>query len=474
MSLAAKIFLLDIDFRENKITRVALSFANTPGPSADLAHMADLILHRDLSPGGARPPLISPSLADFADNLDRLAKTDRLSSPPHLNCFTAITGVYRSLLKVFEHERSTLEGGDTAAMCKGSGLPRMHARGKVGLSVDYWRSRRFITPEPSSSPSSSSSDDTDIFRVLIEVEEVPTDFSNLNPITPVRTSDHWVSDEIKKPSDDNLFGDPDDTVTDWLEPPLEELMDIPGDPTQSRPPSSRFVARLDPPIAVPFQDELHLFNSLMLAPPVGIAADTLEALLFPDAPITPGGKTRKLFLPPGGGAEDVLDEGEDAVVHRYRLYSALKPVYARFVHEVPFSHPKELQGIFQILRQFAVVGTLLGSCFGVGEEVGEGVEVGEEEDVDAFMGDGEDEGEVVPVDVTMVAEGTGVFGLGVIFPMRGGVTSFSVEVGRNADVRVGEVESGKGKEVEVDRGGLERAVYVGEDLGIVVEWLRRR
>jgi hypothetical protein len=217
MSLAAKIFLLDvcpipitsstegvtdgnqqIDFKENKILRVALSFANTPGLTSDISHLAAAILHANLSPPAPRLPLINPSLADFADNLERLTKIDRLSFTPGLNCFTAITGMYKSLLKVYEHEKRTLEGGSVGAMCKGNGKPRMHVRGKVGLSVEYWKSNRL--PKQSGDDGDDGEENKDdIWRVMIEVEEVPPPYTSVNPIAPVRTSDHWVSDEVKKP-----------------------------------------------------------------------------------------------------------------------------------------------------------------------------------------------------------------------------------------------------------------------------------
>lgn len=487
LSLAAKIFLLDIDFRDSQIPRVTLSFAHTPGPSQELAHLADAILHKNLSPNPKEhPPLIPPSLSAFADNLNRLAKTDRLSAPPHLNCFTAITGLYTSLSRIFAHESTTLEGGAAAATCKGTGRPRMHARSKVGLSIDYWQEHRFTTPTPTSTTTTSDedSDTSKTYRVLIEVEELPTDFTHLNPITPVRTSTEWVSDEIKKPSEstDNLFGDsPDSDITDWLDPPLEELLETPV--------PARFVAVLDPPVPIPFVDELHLFNALMLAPPQGVNIDTLEALLFPGARPAQGSPlqaTRTVFGPDS--------DSEAAVQHRYRLHTGHRPVYARFVSEVPFSHPKELVGVFQILRQFVLVGTLLRSCFDPlapaaattassnEDEGGDGDGDEDEDDLDAFMSDGggkaaAGEGEaVLKVDLSLGSGGAGAggqqggggaFSVGVIFPVEErGLVSFGVEVGRNAEVRV----VGVG---DVDVAGVERAVGVAEDLGVVVEWVRR-
>lgn len=500
MSLGGKVFLLDIDFRGGSVARVALSFAHTPGPSTDLAALADEILLRDLSPGGEREderegegegegngrrrrkkkktPLISPSLAPFAENLGRLAKSDWLSSLPHLNCFMAITGVYTSLLKVFEHEKAHLDGGELSALCKGNGRPQMHVRGKLGLSIDYWKARRFVPAENAEDGDDGDDDEDDdepnsIWRVMVEVAEAPADYT-LNPITPVRTSSHWVTDEIKKVCPDSLFGDSEDSVTDWLSPPLEELPDH----LDPRPASSRFIARLDPPVAVPFQDELQLFTALLLAPPAGILADTLEALLFPGT--STAEHHRRVWVSPENNDDD--DDDDDSVRHTYRLHAGLKPVYARHIHEVPFSHPKELPAIFAVLRQFVLVATLLRSCFGGPDDGGGGeqeevVEQEQEEeeedmdmDLDSFMAsDVTEHSGVVPVDITAAEQPGGVFSVGAIFPLRAGVASFSVEVGRNADVRV--LADG-GESINV--AALERAVEITEDLGLAVEWVRRR
>ncbi|KAL7270175.1 hypothetical protein RUND412_007126 [Rhizina undulata] len=480
LSLAAKIFLLDIDFTNTKITRVALSFANTPGPSEELAREAEKILLSNLSPPQKRPnaiPLLNPSLKDFADNLERLAKTDRLSAPPHLNCFTAVTGIYRSLEKIFEHEKATMEGGEIAAMCKGIGRPRMHSRGKVGLSVDYWMERRHLQTD--------GEGEEKIWRVLLEVEEVPQDFANMNPITPVRTSDHWVSDEIKKPID-NLFGDPGESTTDWLEPPLEELLDlIPTDTPNSRPPTSRFVAKLDPPVIIPFAEETQLFNELMLNPPIGLPVDMIENLLFPNMPLTDG-RERKIFFPVAASGM----EYEDAAVHRYRLHSKLKPVFSRQLLEVPFSHPKELEGIFGILRQYVVVSTLLKSLFDSpgsvplplpGPATEENCEDEDDEDrhvdIDRFMADVDqvadpEEGSPLQVDVGIACEN--MFSIALIFPQRERLGNLVVHVGRNGEVLVPGLQlEAEGKGRAIDRSHVERAVDRGEDLGIVLEWVRR-
>ncbi|KAG0125438.1 mediator of RNA polymerase II transcription subunit 1-domain-containing protein [Tuber indicum] len=353
-------------------------------------------------------------------------------------------------------------------MCKGNGRPRMHVREKVGLSIDYWREKRI----PGGDEDEKDGNE-EIWRVLVEVEEIPSDF-NMNPITPVRTSDHWVSDEIKKPI---LFGESEDMVTDWLEPPLEGILDMTD--TNPRPSPARFIARLDPPVVVPFKDEMQLFNGLMLSLPPGLSVGTLQAKLFPDSPSATGVQ-RRLYVPNNGMEE------EEGIRHEYKLHS-IKPIPARQISEIPFSHPKELAGVFSILRQFAHVSALLKSCFspvaGIIPKTEDSVvaaPLGDKEmDLDAFLADGNDMADgvaqPVPVDISATEGQSGEFTLGVIFPQRTGqgVVGCSFEVGRNADIRVTELSADDGK-LGLDANGLEWALAIGSDLGIVVEWLRRR
>ncbi|RPA96593.1 hypothetical protein L873DRAFT_1791570 [Choiromyces venosus 120613-1] len=355
-------------------------------------------------------------------------------------------------------------------MCKGNGRPRMHVRKKVGLSVDYWREKRLPGGKEN-----GEDDNEEIWRVLVEVEAIPPDFTGMNHITPLRTSDHWVSDEIKKPIEDNLFGESEDMVTDWMEPPLEEILDITD--TNPRPPPARFIARLDPPVVVPFQDEYQLFGGLMLSPPQGINVDTIQAKLFPDSPWA-SGVQRRLYVPNSDPEE------EEGVRHEYKLHS-LKTILARQIHEIPFSHPKELADIFSILRQFAHVGALLKSCFSpvagiiLKTEDSAAALEDDEMDLDAFLADGNDmvdgAAQALPVDVNVTEGQSGAFTLGVVFPQKTGqgVVGCNFEVGRNADIRVTELSADDGK-LGFDANGLEWALAIGSDLGIVVEWLRRK
>jgi hypothetical protein len=183
--------------------RIQLDFGSTVGQSGGLAPQAAAIFRRNLVPEPkipGRTALFTLSLSDFSDNLNRLYRTDKLSTS--LNCFTAITGIYQSLQKIYEYERDNM-GGEITALCFGNGRPRMHIRGMVGLSIDYWKERRAMGNK--SEEDDNSEEGQRLWRVLIEVEEIPPDFGTMgmSSITPVRATSHWVSDEVKKPKYEN-------------------------------------------------------------------------------------------------------------------------------------------------------------------------------------------------------------------------------------------------------------------------------
>ncbi|KAF8428767.1 mediator of RNA polymerase II transcription subunit 1-domain-containing protein [Tirmania nivea] len=501
VSITGAIIVVDIDFIGNNITQVALSFANTLGTSNDLAPQAASILRDNLQP--ERPLMIS-DLADFANNLERLSKLDKLSQAHALNCFTAITGLYESLSRIYEHEKTVMDGGAVEAMCRGNGRPRMHCNGKVGLSVEYWKERRKM-PTWSSSKGKErdvAMDKGKTWRVIIEIDELGAECASLDT---VRTSENWVGKNTIKPSDDSMFGD-DDYIIDWVdpEPSVENLMEV-----DSARPNARFIARLDPPIVIPLLDEVTIFSSLGLySPPGQIGATTLDGLLFhralvPD--LRPLTTERKIYLPPH---MDLHGRVNPSVNHRYTLHT-LKPIYAREVWEIPFGHPRQLGPIFQIFRQYVLLATLLRSCFSshpTATNSSSGASTTSPlpqpqpkqvqtppftpDDLDSFLSTPTPEPPTgsMPIDISLFSDPPTPT-LRVIFPSHvvpQRLISLEIEVSRNGGVaaRYSIVDSpeqvarqggvaGMGRNGLVGEDVVARAVEVTEDVGMTVEWLRR-
>src|SRR6185436_10500093 len=136
-----------VDFDQDVVQDVRLDFP-LGSTSGIYSAWTPEVLKRDLTP----PPgvaSINLTLDRFANNLQRLAQLDKLSTP-QVNCFEAISGVYRSLRRLFEHEKKAAmavfdmlqpdaeEKAEREVMCSRSGKPAMNASRTMGLSLQYW------------------------------------------------------------------------------------------------------------------------------------------------------------------------------------------------------------------------------------------------------------------------------------------------------------------------------------------------
>ena len=251
---------------------------------------------------------INAKLDSFAKNLEKISKLERLSGPG-ANCFEAISGIYRSLQRVYEHEKKLAQTiadnqqdkeMETEVTCKKSGQPRMNARRTVGLSIDYWRNEHLLntpsqqappastedqpmpdaTPEQGSTPSPSTGQDEGPYTLHIDIQPCP---ATLYP--PLRTSSNWVSDAVVKPSL-NVSGNSQDKQhlfdIDWQDIP-ELTLTNPELPL----PQARFIAIVDPPITLPLNVAAQVLASV--GTDVDLAQDqiqqtTFEELSLPEHP----------------------------------------------------------------------------------------------------------------------------------------------------------------------------------------------
>ena len=141
--IAGSALALEVNFSNNVVKKVSLSFPGSPDIVSRHTEKAGEILLRDLQFAPNESPL-TKMLDRFAANLERLATLDKLSVIPGLNCHEAIAGIYESLEKLHKWEVARLkEQGDMdgkdedyitrTAMCTKSGTPIMHTRDRVRI-----------------------------------------------------------------------------------------------------------------------------------------------------------------------------------------------------------------------------------------------------------------------------------------------------------------------------------------------------
>ena len=345
-----------------------------------------------------RPPAIPAvnfTLDKFAKNLERLAKLDRLSTE-QLNCFEALSGLYSSLRRLFDHEKTiALKSMDTnrtyreqraerEVLCHSSGRPNMHSHGAAGLSLDYWMERRHVFHQKPSRPGKHTLDGVNkenegnstkiesaeikenrIYSLSIECEQCSPE---LYP--PIRISDAWISDPSGMDLEEPESSAAEQSSMEWLEPPpiysqvnasaQADAMVIDAASIGTLP-NVRFIAKLDPPIAVPLQVAMQITHVLQAnIAPESIQPTTMDGLILerhdsPDAADVSAAaalngdiktmRMEKRIL--------VLNENgkEREVKHAYRLIIP-KPEYGRLLEEIPFSHPRQLVQILPVRISF--------------------------------------------------------------------------------------------------------------------------
>ncbi|KAK4964236.1 hypothetical protein LTR66_012399, partial [Elasticomyces elasticus] len=390
-----------INFESNIPRKVSLEFGDNQGLS-DFKAAAAAIFLVDLTPSSSPLAAVNMTLDRFAANLEAMARLDKLS--PSVDCFKAINGLHSSLIRLFEHEvRSTLQimndGADEGAekagrevMCKKSGRPRMHARGRFGLAVEYWLSRRRVKPALRQSPPSrveteqpatkdhsqsqrdQTNDDDRIYSLHIEAQTC----SSMH-YPPLRISDAWIADRVEKPPGESM--DAVDIMSDapgidWLEPapnyasskesPQAQRnggMDLDAIGGDVRLPDIRFVAKLDPPLVVPWHVATRVLNAVgvTIEQPVLLPPTYENMLLGRDAQAgSANGSLQQIK------AEKLAVAKRDGVFVDARHENSLhypKPDFARTLDEIPFSHPRQIVEILPTLRQWAFIGSLLREAF---------------------------------------------------------------------------------------------------------------
>ncbi|TAQ84699.1 hypothetical protein B7494_g6973 [Chlorociboria aeruginascens] len=374
--IAGSALALDIDFSNNIVKKVSLSFPDSPQIVARHTEKAGNILLRDLEFGKNESPL-TKMLDRFAANLERLATLDKLSVIPGLNCHEAISGIYESLEKLHLWEVGRLREQDEmrgreeefmvrTATCTKSGKPVMHTRDRLGLSLDYWQEKRRLPSK------STNGEEPKTWSLLVECAPLPA-----LVYTPLRVSENWISTDIQKanpPAEDLFLTAEDGPVLDWLEPdntllpsteseqPKPDGLDGIDHPQNQKYPEVMFVAKFDPPLIVPYGVAMQIHNSTN-APLDVYQMTSFDGLMFPhhveDKDELGEARTiiKETLVP-------VFDaEGKKSFcTHKNSLFIE-KIDYGRNLTELPFSHPRQLVEMLPSLRQYALLSTLLRKTF---------------------------------------------------------------------------------------------------------------
>ena len=373
ISIAGKTILVDVELRDHIARSVQVDFSGTSDALAEHGSLAGKVLWRDLQPSNGIA--INASLDRFAQNLERLARMDRLSE--RVNCFEAVGGLYTSLRRLFEMEKKAAHAAkvvdddndfqaEMEVLRKRSGRPMIHAGDTIGLSLDYWTVHE---PKPKRRNDDSmdvdsngkmeettgDGDSSDVFSLRIEVEA-----SSAELYPSLRVSHAWLPETFELHSAESGQGIP------WQDPPPTYISsdnttsstDAMAIDETSKLPDLRFVAKLDPPLICPSQALTDIYPVLGFGMPNYLTEFYHASLLN----IPPGAVQAGLEVTMDRNVLTVKDGQEVNVTHHYVLELS-KSEGGDTIHSLPFSHPRQIIGLLPVLRQWAHYTALVRQAF---------------------------------------------------------------------------------------------------------------
>ncbi|KAE9987102.1 hypothetical protein EG328_003884 [Venturia inaequalis] len=401
-SLAGNHFMLTIEFNtRQRVSDVQVALSSPSAVLQDFSVSASKIVLNSLSIPKHLTTLTA-TLDNFARNLDKLALLDKPNGgdklhggplEPPFDGYEAIAGIYTSLRKLYEHEKKVVVGllgsgrdverkAEVEVTCKKSGRPMMNARNEIGLQLDYWIHRGYAHSGEEShqqdtdvdgdrdmdgdkQEADASEDGSEVFALSIECQGAESDM-----YSPARISDAWISDHIER--------QPDDPGIDWLDPPPtyqtnpngEHSTSLAPDGSLGKLPNVRFVAKLQPPLVLPWEAMVQILGA------VGVPQQTVInqcETYFDTALLQPMPQdAARMTLPSVATQKDtkatkkvlVAGEGEsEGLRDHVNSLHIPKRDHGGVLSEIPFDHPKQLVMMLPFLRQYAFLNTLLKGSF---------------------------------------------------------------------------------------------------------------
>ncbi|KAJ2974370.1 hypothetical protein NUW58_g8679 [Xylaria curta] len=494
--IAGRTLAVEVSIKNHVVYHASLTF-NEPSPSLD-KHLekASTILFKDLALGPGESQL-TKKLSKFRDNLERLATLDRLSVTPGLNCHEAIAGLWESLERLHRWDVERLredpalsdrsdENLRVLALWSRHGCPLMHTRGRIGLTLDYWKQYHKYKSATVEGGKGRT------WGVLIDCAP-----ANSMVYTPVRVSDKWIGPNIVKtnPTDDDVISAT-GPILDWLEPPnillpsTEEIKSESGLESSnglsaSKPLDIVFMATFDPPVVVTHGVAMEIYKISAFSAPI-LSGSTFDNLLFPVAdsanydPSEPRIMTYTQMVPVFA---DIHKSPKIPVLKAHRNTLVVdKPVYGQVVTQLPISHPKDLITMLPMLRQYAFLSLLLANSFKPREGLPVFSEHSKSKEGTSNTSKEGDKLSLEHLKVDIVLSAHPIPRLYLVFPFRQSTAMINLEIQLDGKIHIvydnvfsdGESEASrsKGKGKLLSRADFAQKLEDCENIGVWVEFIK--
>merc|ERR1711939_122061 len=305
-------------------------------------------------------------LGTYESNLQYLSQLDRIEGGTP--CFNAVNSLYDAFQKIWNAEKERFKPSSARKHLRRSavGKPYMDQTPRLGLSIDYW-SRR--ADAQLSSGEDDKADNNDVYTARISCEQGA-------PFV-IPTQD-WVSDDIftreNQPNDDIEVGK--------LEPDWREPFHHAGDSGQAGKADTNDATTEKPVDGASSLLDMHFISTLSpeVYLPLNVAAALTELAMFEidqELAVTYQKALQDHFnTTKARGAQSTSEERWPRCLpittqgdplryrrHSYALHSAqhASALWCYPVTHLKFTHPRQLSAAIPILRQYALVWSLLRS-----------------------------------------------------------------------------------------------------------------
>ncbi|RMZ86584.1 hypothetical protein DV736_g6190, partial [Chaetothyriales sp. CBS 134916] len=354
LTIAGNIVEIEINFSpldRDRIVDLVLKLNPAEGDSQTQREAAD-ILKKQV---GAGPAADDADLEAFARNIAYLAQMDRAAVQP--NAFELAGSLYQTLSSIWDEEKRRMSWRSELHHTRKGAFGRVHydEMQSLGLTLNYWQARPY------------DEDTAAVFQAKFACETAAPS------ILPSQT---WLTPEVlvSEPKADHVFETQESVlVPDWkldTTQPDSGSADPQHSQTQAdKPPvptvNAHFLCELKPEILLPHNVALKLNSQADM-----FSIDQSRALTYQTALQ----KHRNTVAPPNDSnttearwtrrlAVFHSDDQFEYAAHSYTLYAAPpnSELWVVPTSKLSFSHPKDLATAIKVLRQYALVWSLLQS-----------------------------------------------------------------------------------------------------------------
>ncbi|KAK5081371.1 hypothetical protein LTR05_008166 [Lithohypha guttulata] len=358
LTIAGQKFVeLEINFdavEQNKVDKVSLKLNGPDQDEGIYQDGASQVLSVNLKPQlDSKVPW--HDLVDFSANLGYLSRLEHADTSG--NCFQVIDNLYDVFQRIWIEEKKRMKWRhDCHHFCQSNvGEPQKDVRGRLGLNTVYWsRGRRFFSCQELDTDEHV---DSDTWKATFAVESG-------SPSIPA--IQQWLADDVltNTARAEDIFQESTIDKPSWQDPNL---------PTQPKTAQSKDAMDVDQPKAE-VQEELNMHFTCQLEPEIFLPLQQAQALnersylidlhqnllvtvqqLVLGHTTTPTDKrwlrTQHTFSKSGEHKEQK---------YSYMLYAA-NQAWLHPVSKLKFAHPQQYAEALPILRQYALVNTLLQS-----------------------------------------------------------------------------------------------------------------